>query len=98
MFDLIVYHAGAAWDGLLNVYLGAPVFLNDVGKAPGHCGVVVNAAAVPASMAMVLVRVHWLGTCQLRWEQTPGHGYTKTAVFCFVGFAVGLLEVGTRVE
>ena len=33
------------------------------------------------------------------WEQeSPSHGHTNTKVFCFVGFAVGLLEVRTSVD
>ena len=43
------------------VNLGAVVRLNDVGKAPGRCGLpAVNTAAAQASIAMGLVGVHGL--------------------------------------
>ena len=114
MFKLVVHHTGEAWDGLLNVNFLAAVRLNDVGKAPGHCGVpAVNATAVPAPVAMALVGIHGFATYLPRcafWEEPrrvgggrvwelepPGHGQAKTAFFCFVGVAIGLLEAGTSV-
>ena len=68
MFNLIVHHTGEAWDGLLNVNLGAAVRLSDVSKASGHHSVpAVNTAAVPAPVAVVLVEIHGFATYLLRY-------------------------------
>ena len=37
VINLLVHHAGEAWNGVFNVNLGAIVRLDDVGEAPSHC-------------------------------------------------------------
>ena len=67
VFNLVVHNSGEAWNGLLNVYLGAAVRLDDVGKASGQCGMpAVDASNRTYTLATVLVSICRFGTYQLR--------------------------------
>ena len=54
MLDLVAHHTGEAWHGLLSVFHGVTLRLNDISKASGHCSVpAINTAAVPTPRSSV---------------------------------------------
>ena len=78
---------------MFNVNLGAVVRLEDVGKAPGHAGMpAVNAAAVPASVAMVAGErpLVWHMSAPLRfcwcrlWRCLEGSGAAGCGSLCLL--------------
>ena len=97
VFNLVVHHTREAGHGLFDVDFGAAVRLNDVGKAPGNCGMLaVNALSGAGERPLVWhMSAPWnfcWGSGQARgvggwmWEhESFGSVHTETALFVVEG-------------